>query len=131
MSNEYKDWIYDRVTEAVLAKGKLDWISRVLQRSTGFHYVYGLKHNRLKAYKVWLDEEGIWQCEDVTEEEKPYEDDYELCYQRGWQHGYTTAQNEVHEELARKIQQLTTANEYLRNEIVQMRTEMIASQRGW
>ena len=57
MSNEYKDWVRDKIQEEVLEQGLLDKITDVY----GGCYVEGFKDNKFIKYYVTLTEEG-WLC---------------------------------------------------------------------
>ena len=57
MSNEYKDWLTDRIQDEVIAQGLLDEITDVWDRC----YVEGLKNGKQYVYYVTLTDEG-WLC---------------------------------------------------------------------
>ena len=57
MSNEYKDWIMDRIQEEVLEQGLIDEITDVYDGC----YVEGLKNGKRVKYYVTLTDEG-WLC---------------------------------------------------------------------
>ena len=129
MSNEYKDWIYDKVTDIPLNKGLLDYVTYAGQGSNDKYYVLGFKRDEWKGCRVWLDEDDGWQCEEFEPDPNtafPCTNE-ELSYKKGWHNGYVCAQ----EEAGVKIQQLSNLCEHLRSQLIQMREEMIASQRGW
>jgi hypothetical protein len=52
MSNEYKDYLYDRATDLVLER---DLADTVLNTSTG-RFVDGLKDNQPVRFEVWFDD---------------------------------------------------------------------------
>ena len=59
MSNEYKDWLYDRITDVVLDRGLAD-------RVTGADppFVEGLKNGDPVRFEVWFDSDLCeWRCE--------------------------------------------------------------------
>ena len=57
MSNEYKDWIIDKIQEEVLEQGLVDKITDVYDGC----YVEGLKNGKPVKYYVTLTDEG-WLC---------------------------------------------------------------------
>lgn len=57
MSNEYKDWLNDRIIEEVMDQGLLDKITDVYDGC----YVEGLKNDKHVKYYVTLTDEG-WLC---------------------------------------------------------------------
>ena len=60
MSNEYKDYLYDRATDLVLERGLAD---TVLNTSTG-RFVDGLKDNQPVRFEVWFDDKlEEWRVE--------------------------------------------------------------------
>lgn len=65
MSNEYKDWLYDRVQDVVLDAGVIDKVTEVNSSPIyGHKMVYGLKNGEKVAFVVWLDDfENEWKFE--------------------------------------------------------------------
>jgi hypothetical protein len=60
MSNEYKDYLYDRATDLVLERGLAD---KVLNTSTG-RFVDGFKDNQPVRFEVWFDDKlEEWRVE--------------------------------------------------------------------
>lgn len=60
MSNEYKDWLYDRATDLILERGLAD---TVLNTSTG-QFVDGIKDGKPVRFEVWFDmEQSEWRVE--------------------------------------------------------------------
>lgn len=65
MSNEMKDWFWDKVTEVILDANVFDRIDKVLITSA-YHWraeVYGIKDNFYEKYKVWFDDDDGWHYE--------------------------------------------------------------------
>lgn len=65
MSNEYKDWLHDRVQDVLLDAGVIDRIIEVSSSPIyGHKMVYGLKNGEKVAFVVWLDKnENEWKFE--------------------------------------------------------------------
>lgn len=60
MSNEYRDWLWDKVQDIVLERGLAD---KVFNTSTT-RFVNGLKDGAPVRFEVWFDHElGEWQVE--------------------------------------------------------------------
>lgn len=60
MSNEYKDWLLDKVQDVVLERGLAD---ETLNTSTT-KFVNGLKDGQPVRFEVWFDEELCeWRVE--------------------------------------------------------------------
>lgn len=57
MSNEYKDWLNDRIIEEVINQGLIDKITDAYDGC----YVEGLKNGKHVKYYVTLTDEG-WLC---------------------------------------------------------------------
>ena len=55
MSNEYKDWLYDRVWDLVLERGLLDEIIEMWPKEGTPQYVRGLKNGQKVKYYVNYD----------------------------------------------------------------------------
>ena len=59
MSNEYKDWLQDKIAEIVLDRGLADKIIHTTTR-----IVDGIKNNQPVRYEVWFDTEQYeWMIE--------------------------------------------------------------------
>ena len=65
MSNEYKDWLYDRVQEVLIDAGVIDIVALVTESPIiGRRYVAGYKNNQKVAFAVWFDKrENEWKYE--------------------------------------------------------------------
>lgn len=59
MSNEYKDWLFDKLSEVVLDRNLADIITHVYPP-----FVYGSKNGDRVRFEVWYDQ-GLeeWRCE--------------------------------------------------------------------
>ena len=57
MSNEYKDWIADKIQEEVLERKLIDKVTGIWDEC----YVEGFKDNKPVRYYVTLTDEG-WLC---------------------------------------------------------------------
>lgn len=59
MSNEYKDWLQDKIAEVVLDRGLADKITH-----TTIRIVDGIKNGQPVRYEVWFDTEQYeWMIE--------------------------------------------------------------------
>lgn len=59
MSNEYKDWLQDKIQDIVLDLGLADKITNSTTR-----IVDGIKNNQPVRYEVWYDTENYeWKIE--------------------------------------------------------------------
>ena len=65
MSNEYKDWLWDTVTDIVLDHNLADKITKVRAcRNYDSHIVEGLKNGEKVKFEVWFDDELCeWRIE--------------------------------------------------------------------
>jgi len=65
MSNEYKDWLSDRVVEVLLDYGAIDRVEEVCDSPIiGRKYVYGYKNDEHVAFAIWFDNYlNEWQFE--------------------------------------------------------------------
>ena len=65
MSNEYKDWLHDRVAEVLLDDCIMDKVTEVCESPIyGRRLVYGYKNGERVAFAVWFnDNENEWQYE--------------------------------------------------------------------
>lgn len=63
MSNEYKAWIEDRVTEVLLDAGELDYINTIFPEKMNHSTVIGQYRGEDRVYDVWFDSrgEGEWK----------------------------------------------------------------------
>ena len=56
MSNEYKDWLYDKVQDVVLEVGVVDKVIKVRPcQLYDAHIVEGLKNGQKVKFEVWFD----------------------------------------------------------------------------
>lgn len=65
MSNEYKDWIWDRVQDVLLDNCQIDKVEEVIPSPiTDIYYVHGWKNGEKVAFAVWFDDDLCdWQFE--------------------------------------------------------------------
>lgn len=65
MSNEVKDYLYDKICEVVLDSGAMDEVKRVRSISYSIrNYVYGRKNGQKVVLVVWCDDDtGEWRIE--------------------------------------------------------------------
>ena len=65
MSNEIKDYLYDKICEVVLDSGAMDEIEQVRSISYSIrNYVYGRKNGQKVVLMVWFDNDtGEWRIE--------------------------------------------------------------------
>lgn len=64
MSNETKDYLYDKACEVILEYGTMDKIDRVERPSYLGTYVYGWKNEQPVSLVVYFDDNlGAWQIE--------------------------------------------------------------------
>ena len=111
MSNEYKDWLWDSATDAILEQKLVDYIHRVQNIKVGF-LITGFKTDQIVAYIASQDDNGQWQFEATPPDAVP--DKFELGYVEGWRHAYSYAYNKFSEY----TDYLRSANEQLRQELI-------------
>ena len=65
MSNEIKDYLYDKICEVVLDSGAMDEIEQIHGISYSIrNYVYGRKNGQEVVLMVWFDDDtGEWRIE--------------------------------------------------------------------
>lgn len=64
MSNEFKDWLEDKIYEIVLESGIMDKIEKISHISLTKAYVYGWKNGQKNSIEVQLDDDvGEWEME--------------------------------------------------------------------
>ena len=65
MSNEYKDWLWDRAQEVALERGLFDIITEVVPADPTEgppQYICGLKNGEKVKYYVNYSDETEWLC---------------------------------------------------------------------
>ena len=61
MSNEMKEWLWDKYGDVVLEAGAVDTVIQVIPLDNFYGVVHGLKDGRHVKYEVWLDDDdGFW-----------------------------------------------------------------------
>ena len=65
MSNEFKDYLYDKIYDVVLDSGAIDQIDEICSASYSIrNYVYGRKNGQRVVLMVWFNDDiGEWQIE--------------------------------------------------------------------
>lgn len=66
MSNEHKDWLWDKVQEVVLERGLVDKITHVEPQDAtegAPHHIWGIKNGENVKYYVHYDADMGWLCE--------------------------------------------------------------------
>lgn len=57
MSNEFKEWLEDRITEVVFDSGAMDRIEEISNPSFNKTSVHGWKNGQKVLLEVWFDDE--------------------------------------------------------------------------
>ena len=57
MSNEFKDWLENRIGEVVLESGAMDKIEEISNPSFMKTYVHGWKNGQKVLLEVWFDDD--------------------------------------------------------------------------
>lgn len=64
MSNEFKDWLEDKIYEIVLESGIMDKIEKISNISLTKADVYGWKNGQKVSIEVWFDDDvEEWEME--------------------------------------------------------------------
>jgi hypothetical protein len=64
MSNEYKDWINDKVCDTLFDTNVIDRVDEICTTPySDRKYVYGWKDGHKVAFMVWMDADGEWKFE--------------------------------------------------------------------
>ena len=65
MSNEYKDWLWDKFSDVLLEQGALDRVTHteITNWYDWYAIVDGIKDGAPVKYNVWFDNEGGWNYE--------------------------------------------------------------------
>ena len=64
MSNEFKDWLEDKIYEIVLESGIMDKIEKISNVSLTKAYVHGWKKGQKVSIEVWFDDDvEEWEME--------------------------------------------------------------------
>ena len=65
MSNEFKDYLYDKICDVVFDSGAMDQIDEVCSASYSIrNYVYGRKNGQKVVLIVWFDDDtNEWRIE--------------------------------------------------------------------
>ena len=60
MSNEYKDWLWDRIWDLALERGIVDRIHKMEPADSSYgiipRFLYGVKNNQLVKFEILKDE---------------------------------------------------------------------------
>ena len=64
MSNEMKDWIWDKLQNVVLEAGVIDRVLQIIPQDNFYGTVHGVKDGYHVKYNVWYDnDDGYWNYE--------------------------------------------------------------------
>lgn len=64
MSNEFKDWLEDRICEIILESGAMDKIEKISNISLMKAYVHGWKNGQKVSIEIWFDDDvKEWEME--------------------------------------------------------------------
>lgn len=64
MSNEFKDYLWNTISDVVLNSGIMDKIEEIPNPSYSKTYVHGWKNEQKVLLQVWFDDEiGEWRIE--------------------------------------------------------------------
>ena len=63
MSNEMKDWLWDKFQDVILEAGAADKILQVIPHDSFYAIVHGVKDGYHVKYNVWFDDEEGWNYE--------------------------------------------------------------------
>lgn len=66
MSNEYKEWLSDRIIDVAFENKLIDDVDYFTRNQDGKYNVFGFKNGTHVAYKIWWNSiEEEWQYERV------------------------------------------------------------------
>ena len=63
MSNEMKDWLWDKFQDVILEAGAADKILQIIPYDSFYAIVHGVKDGYHVKYNVWFDDEEGWNYE--------------------------------------------------------------------
>ena len=63
MSNELKDWLWDKFADTLLEAKQIDKILQVIPYDGWYATVHGIKDGTHVIYNVWFDDEEGWNYE--------------------------------------------------------------------
>ena len=63
MSNEMKDWLWDKFSETLLDANQIDRVVQVIPQDNWYAIVHGIKDGIHVIYSVWFDDEDGWNYE--------------------------------------------------------------------
>ena len=64
MSNEYKDWLYDKLQDVLLQVGAIDKVLQVIVwEGDNAGVVHGVKDGIHVKYTVFMEDDGSWDYE--------------------------------------------------------------------
>lgn len=67
MSNEMKDYLYDKISEVVLDSGRIDKIEEICSAAySARNYVHGWKDGHKVILIVWFDDDEGWKLEEYN-----------------------------------------------------------------
>ena len=63
MSNEIKDWLWDKFAEVLFDAKQIDQVLTIIPYENWYAIVHGLKDGIHVKYNVWFDDEEGWNYE--------------------------------------------------------------------
>ena len=63
MSNEMKDWLWDKFAEVLFDAKQIDQVLTIIPYENWYAIVHGLKDGIHIKYSVWFDDEEGWNYE--------------------------------------------------------------------
>ena len=67
MSNEMKDWLWDRFANTVLEAGVIDRVIQIIPQDNFYAVVHGIKDGYHIKYYVWFDDDDGYWCYERSE----------------------------------------------------------------
>lgn len=63
MSNEMKDWLWDKFADVLLEANQIDKAIQIIPYDGWYAIVHGIKDEIHVKYNVWFDDEEGWNYE--------------------------------------------------------------------
>ena len=63
MSNEMKDWLWDKFADTLLETKQIDKVLQIIPYDGWYAIVHGTKNGIHVKYNVWFDDEEGWNYE--------------------------------------------------------------------
>lgn len=67
MSNEMKDWLWDKFANVVLEAGVIDKVIHIIPQDNFYAVVHGIKDGYHIKYYVWFDDDDGYWCYERSE----------------------------------------------------------------